>query len=712
MTSETQYLTVQADPVERMPDTPLPTEYWTFPIQGDNYLWSSLSSSWLQSSYDHTSARFNPYTTVPKSPHITWSLRNHFGGLEGGTFGTTAFHTGRSYESKNTPSILINNYFYQYGPVGDRVNSPDNELQCIDINTGEVVWSRAMTSSGVGVGRISLYGHIYRYDSANQQGLHAYLWYMGGSTWRQYDAFTGYEIMTWVNVTGGSVVTREDGTVNLLAYMLDTNNGWMACWNYTKACIGEGTRDGVFSWQSQQQKDQYGIAGAMYRPSNNALNDWSRGIEWNVTVPVEDAFGMVRGASLSWGQVSGANEIAVANSLWNDPVLVPQQKMLLFGYSLDPTNPGKIWGPVEVDAPIRTTRAISFESMAYIMTDAAKLVFYCYDLGSGELKWTSTPRTAPWGSYTDGSPVIAYNRLYSDDFDGLHCYDMDNGQELWFADRGNSGLETPYGTWITMGSSVVADGKVITRTTEFHNPSTLFRGEKMLCHDAFTGELLWALDGVYESPIVAQGHIIALNNYDGYFYDISKGPTSLTVEVGPKLQAKGTYVVIEGTVMDESPITKTAEAVGKYPNGVPAIADIFMSDWMDYLYFQKPKPMDAFGVPVFLQAMRVDDGTMVDIGEVYSDINGRYEKMWAPPTEGTWKILASFCGNDGYWGSNAETSLGVVGALSPATQIVPEDTTTTTTTTSAISTEVIIIAVVAIAVLIGAASYIALRKRK
>ena len=232
----------------------------------------------------------------------------------------------------------------------------------------------------------------------------------------------------------------------------------------------------------------------------------------------------------------------------------------------------------------------------------------------------------------------------------------------------------------------------------------------MLCHDAYTGELIWALDGIYEGPVVAQGHIIALNSYDGTFYDISKGPTSTTVEVGPKLQAKGTYVVIEGTVMDESPITKTAEAVGKYPDGVPAIADIFMSDWMDYLYFQKPKPMDAFGVPVFLQALRVDDGTMVDIGEVYTDINGHYEKMWAPPQEGTWKILASFCGNDGYWGSNAEAPLGVVGALAPSSQIVPEDT--TPAAASGISTEVIIIAVVAIAVLIGAASYIALRKRK
>ena len=136
-----------------------------------------------------------------------------------------------------------------------------------------------------------------------------------------------------------------------------------------------------------------------------------------------------------------------------------------------------------------------------------------------------------------------------------------------------------------------------------------------------------------------------------------------------------------------------------------------MSDWMDYLYFQKPKPMNAFGVPVQLMGMRVDDGTMVTIGEVYSDINGCYEKMWAPPTEGTWKILASFNGNDAYWGSNAETALGVVGSLAPAAQLEPEQT-TTTAAASSISTEIAIIAVVAIAAIIGAASYIALRRRK
>jgi hypothetical protein len=343
MSSEVVELVVQQEPVEREPDTPLPTEYWAFPINGQNYAWGSVTGPWLEGNFDHNS-RFNQYNRVPKAPHVNWMWRNAFGGIEGGTFGATSYATGRSYESKNTPNILINNIWYHYGPVGDRVNHDDNLLNAIDINTGEAIWTKELKSEeGVGVGRVPLRGQIFKVSTANQDGVHAYLWSMSGSRWRMYCAYTGNHIMDWENVTsgrGGSTITQEPGTGNFLVYTLDTVDGWLACWNFTKACIGEGTRDGVAQWQSQLEKEQYGFAGCMWRPRQSALRDWMRGIEWNVSIPVESEWmAPGRSAQLSWGKVNREATVMVAISWWNDPVLVPKSIMQIYGYSLDPANP-------------------------------------------------------------------------------------------------------------------------------------------------------------------------------------------------------------------------------------------------------------------------------------------------------------------------------------------------------------------------------------
>jgi hypothetical protein len=43
----TAYLTVQQDPIEKIPAYQLPTEYWTRPIEGQNTAWAGLASNWL-----------------------------------------------------------------------------------------------------------------------------------------------------------------------------------------------------------------------------------------------------------------------------------------------------------------------------------------------------------------------------------------------------------------------------------------------------------------------------------------------------------------------------------------------------------------------------------------------------------------------------------------------------------------------------------------
>jgi hypothetical protein len=270
-------LTVQQQPIEPLPETPLPTEYWTYPINGQNHLWASISGPWLGygmgGAYNGTST-FNPYTTGPRTAHVLWKYPIAFGGIEGGTTGAVSYASGTMYENKKNPNIIINGRFYQYN-TGDRRLSPPT-LDCIDLNTGKLVWEKNISVS---------FSQVYEYNSVNQVGLHAYLWSIAGTTWNMYDAYNGYKIMDFVNARSGTRVPDKDG--NILQYMINSAQGWIAMWNFTKMCDGTTTGNGVITYQSQAEKDQFGIAAGQYRPRVGALNDWMRGVQWNVTIPTE-----------------------------------------------------------------------------------------------------------------------------------------------------------------------------------------------------------------------------------------------------------------------------------------------------------------------------------------------------------------------------------------------------------------------------------------
>ena len=97
----------------------------------------------------------------------------------------------------------------------------------------------------------------------------------------------------------------------------------------------------------------------------------------------------------------------------------------------------------------------------------------------------------------------------------------------------------------------------------------------------------------------------------------------------------------------------------------PAAAAESMTEWMDYLHMQNAtlnvNPPSPKGVPVLLYAVD-PNGNIQDIGTVTSDSMGYFETGWTPPIEGTYKILASFAGDESYWSSAAQTALLVTEA--------------------------------------------------
>jgi hypothetical protein len=215
--------------------------------------------------------------------------------------------------------------------------------------------------------------------------------------------------------------------------------------------------------------------------------------------------------------------------------------------------------------------------------------------------------------------------------------------------------------------------------------------------------------GYYTPTAVAEGTLFATNAYDGCSYAFAKGETATTVSVSTEVSALGSSILVKGTVLDMSP---------GQPN-TPAISDEDMSEWMEYLHMQQPRPENAEGVEVVIKTFD-PNGNTYELGRTTSSLSGTYGCAITPPVPGLYKIIATFEGSDSYYSSYAETYIYVEEAPSPAQAIEPEPAvsaateyeSTATGETPLFTTEIAIIAVVAVACIIGIVAFFALRKRK
>jgi len=100
----------------------------------------------------------------------------------------------------------------------------------------------------------------------------------------------------------------------------------------------------------------------------------------------------------------------------------------------------------------------------------------------------------------------------------------------------------------------------------------------------------------------------------------------------------------------------------RFPNGVPVVADENMSDWMQYVYMQFPRPTDATGVEVVVEVLDPNNN-YYEVGRTTSDASGFYSIAFTPEVPGKHTIIASFAGSEAYYGSFAETAINVEEAL-------------------------------------------------
>lgn len=644
-------LTVQNEPIEAWPEVPLPTGYWSNPISAENREWYKIAGNWLGPAFGST--YYNKYTTGPNSAHLLWTKQLTFGGITGGEAGWgTNFYHGLLYENKFTPRIISGRLYYNTFASGV------TGVTCADLRTGQTIWSNdsmPQLSSA----------QLFTFNTGVQTGTLAYLWTSSGGSWQMYDAFTGRLFTTFANATGApSSVYGPNGEMLVFGLSAFTNRLYL--WNSTLAVTYGATQ----------------FNAEIYRPWTSAVRDWSRGIQWNVSVP--DVPGNQVAAFTDY-----ASKIMVAESTITSEVTSPT--FIHVAYSLidgtelwrkNWTNLG--WGPGGPSSPgLIGYWAKTVGEGTYAFFQKETMQWHVINLQNGVERFVTQPlneyTNTDWSVY-DWAAQMANGMLLIDGYSGdVIAFDLATGAHLWTFEQGSSGLMTPYGVWPSFGGVTVADNKVYFGVTEHTPNSPMLRGYTLYCIDATNGKLIWKLPAFFASMAIADGILVGYNAYTNQIYAFGKGLSEVTVDAPMSGVNVGSPIAIRGTVTDQSP---GQTAVGVPAAGTPAISDANMTAWMTYLYLQQPMPTNVMGVPV---TVYISDGNnnVVDTIQTVSDSLGHFIVSWTPTHTGIHKIAAVFDGSNSYYSATEETAI-VVG--SSAAQITPAPTSTPIQTVAPTST--------------------------
>jgi hypothetical protein len=275
---------------------------------------------------------------------------------------------------------------------------------------------------------------------------------------------------------------------------------------------------------------------------------------------------------------------------------------------------------------------------------------------TGAMLWTDTPFTNFFESQTlNNAGPVAYGMCYDAGFDGyVHAINVTTGVQEWESPTTPGGLESqlPYQT---ANGIFIAGNTVFTATTMVYEAEPSYRGHALFAYNAQTGAQIWNVSGEYSINAIADGILLAQNNYDSEEYAFEAGPSATTVTAPMTSITAGSPVIIQGTVTDQTPgILK----------GTPAISDTWMSAWMEYMYMDQPLPTQATGVNVVITAIDPNHN-YITIGNATSDTSGSYHYTWTPPNiSGTYTIIATFNADNSYYGSSAETATVVTSAAS------------------------------------------------
>ncbi len=664
------HLVVQEEPIGYAPVIPLPTEYWTRPIYGQNNdLWYAIGGNWLGlgvSTFANTgqynqAGDYAPYTTAPNSPHIMWTKPIAFGGTMGGEFGNdqqSNYWSTSQYQPKFAP-IIIQGILYYVNYPGSTANPAG--WSAVNLHTGETIWTKDYTTN-------LRCGQIMNYLSPNEYGGRAYLWATGdvpgvtsvGTTYSMYDAMTGNYILSIVNGSSFNKLTIDDHG-GLIGYYVNASAGErsLTVWNSSRTILRgvNGNSDLGNAWQ--------------WRPTQDGVYNFENGIEWSVPIATE-----IDGNPISLS-LSGMDDKVVMMSYTSGQSSYFQPGWYIgAGYSAEDGH--LLWGPTNRTEVPNSRVLFGSETIndgVWIEFDSAELTATGYDLSTGKKIWgpVALPNANPFTSlgqrYTPGPDGTILTWTYGGDAYSINAKD---GSFNWEYHAPSSGYESPYGTWPfwTFSVGTAADGKLFLPFGHMYSPP-LFHHAQQMALNLTDGTVVWNITAfdVTSAPAIADGIMTTLNAYDNQLYAWGKGPTQMTVDAPDVGVTTATPITIRGTIMDNSAGSKQEAQAANFPNGLPCISDESQGVWMEYVYMQQPRPTDATGVPVTLSVWD-SNGNYRTIGSTTSDDHGFYSFTWTPDISGDYRIIASFAGTESYYGTSAETAFH---AADPAATPAPAE---------------------------------------
>ncbi len=656
--SEWHNLVVQEEAIPYFPAFPLPTEYWNRPINAQFYEWAPLTGQWLRPAGSYSMPPIEKFHAgnedAPESAHILWTTPYAVGGMTGGEQGEMGYEMGDAYVGKFLGTVVINGvmYYNEFQSTGNQ--AVEQNVHAINLKTGEELWVKNWNNERLAIGQ------VYNFQGFNYYGAFAYLWTITGNTWKAYDALTGRWVYTIENMTSANPNYNYFGPRGeIIRYNVNQQAGWMTMWNSSKATNPQTAQSvGDGSWD---------VPGSKF--------DASRGLQWNVTIPkglpgsvchaeVEDcvlgsqssAFPSFRGATITSWAISTKNSNA-GTLLWQKTWTVPS--------GLEDAT--WIWSDV------------SFDDRVFIMSCKENLRFYGFNLDTGDYKWTTEPES--YLQYYDKwyGPMHAYGMFLSERMSGqIIAYDMQTGQRLW-----NFNVSDPYSEILWSENfptefHFATDGKIYASYAE-HSPNLSARGAPMVCLNATTGEEIWRISWFGNwwggTNVIGDSIMAGLNaGYDNRLYAFGKGASATTVEASPKTSTNGDAILVEGMVTDIAPGLKGYDIAARFPNGVPAVSDASMTDFMQYVWMQYPKPTNTIGVDVTITVLDPNNN-MYTVASATSDDKGFYSCSFVPEVSGQYKIIATFAGSKSFWGSSDETAIVVSDAPQATTAPVEKEPT-------------------------------------
>jgi len=697
-TTQEQTLVVQENLVWSWPSSPLPTDYWTRPVMFENREWWSIlgaypwngpggGPTWPADTTEYWNGRLNfvPYTQAPNTAHIAWKRQGAMSGIIGGGMGLEALTSGGG-----NPNIIFMGRAYQsVSKVNPTGTGSQNYWQCYDIRTGQLFWERPIYSGESAPTAIE-----YDYGSSSVPGATA----QAGSS------------VSLVSIANGRLVKYNPltGAVNMNVSIspLTTSTYYMNGWalgvqiisntgneNKSEHAGGTGTAGsataGIYrlvNWTTMGSSSTFAsrMVSNISWPRNNIgdFQDFKTGIAFvtrevnffdlaNMGYPYVDIY-YDNASGVRLGNRMKAYNLNTGAVMWDVSVEETQ-----YSGSACIADHGKV--------------TVAMRN-GYLMT---------WDQFTGKLLYKTENLEYPWDWQGFGAYAIAsaYGMFYRFAYGAIYAFDWDTGEIVWKYKAVANPYETPYVdenglpvySWNAGG--IVADGKLYIYNTEHTPTAPITRGWGVHCINALTGEGIWSMWTPGQS-VVADGYL-SVSSSDGYQYVYGKGKTATTVTASPKTVAKGASVLIEGTVLDQSPAQ---------PN-TPCVSKESMVTQMQYLH--KQQPVDGMwhnetvnGVPVALTAIGTD-GTVVDIGVVTTNgYYGTFSKTWTPPKEDTYTITASFAADDSYGSSAAATALSVGPATAATGNTQQQEIVIPDYTLTIVGAAIAIIIALAIAVLL------------